>query len=145
MRRPVLSIFAALSLTSLTVIIGACASSPDTNDELTELKTEKEPTESGESSKLPPPSQTPSTSAPEDAGATAKDSGKDASPPPKDASTPPADANTGTGTGAGGDCDPNDPMYMIAFALMMSSSSSPTPCPCSASQCCYLSMACLPK
>ncbi|MBX3219538.1 MAG: hypothetical protein KF795_03395 [Labilithrix sp.] len=139
MRLTVLSRVLVLSLTSLSLAIGACATAP-TDDDLSGLTQEQNPASPEDepaSAKLPPASN-PSkdddttTDAGKDSGT--KDAGtKDATPPAPDAGPPPT---------GGDDCDPNDPLLIIKVAM----ASNPTPCPCSASECCFAALSvCLPK
>lgn len=141
MRRTVLSSITVLSLTALSIVIGACATAPvdDGFEGLTQEQNPAQPPEEQTSAKLPAPTQ--NTGDPEDAGTETKTPPKDAGAPPKDASTPPADASTPPPATTGGDCDPNDMTYYFKLLL----ESNPTPCPCSASQCCYMGMACVTK
>jgi hypothetical protein len=138
MRRSVLTVLTTLSLTALI----ACATAPVDSD-LSSLVQEQQPSaaEENNSAKLQPPSN-PAKDQPADA----KDAGTgtpikqdSGTPPPPPPPPPPADA--GPPPTGGGDCDANDPMYYIKFIA----AGSPTPCPCSASECCYIGLACLPK
>ena len=139
MRRTVLSTIAVMSLTTLSIV--ACATAPV--DEgfggLVQEQNPAQPEEQPPSAKLPPSTQ--STDEPADAGTDTTTTSKDAGAPPKDASTPPTDSGAPPPPTTGGDCDPNDPTYFIKFAM----ESNPTLCPCSASQCCYMGIACVTK
>ncbi len=139
MRRTVLSSITVMSLTALSIVIGACATAP-ADDSYGDLVQEQKPTapeEQPPSAKLPPKTQ--STDEPADAGTDAPPkqaaAPKDAGAPPQDASPPPPPPTTG------GDCDANDPMYYFKFLM----NPNPGSCPCSASECCYLTLGCVAK
>ena len=140
MRRTVFSSITVMSLTALGIV--ACATAPMDDDfgDLTQEQNPAQPDDQPPSAKLPPPSQ---SSGATDAGtdATNNPPPNDASAPPKDASTPPPDSGSPPPPSTGGDCDPNDPLYIIKFIA----EANPSMCPCSASHCCYMGMACLPK